>query len=714
MQRLFLLALTFLACMCKGFAQNDTLLIRESVLIAPDAKISYTYHGARSTPDLVPGIRGNGWRTDGYSTWLSIPAGQFKKLYGLSGWFALESYPTDTAAFFSVTDSVTKRSLSICADRFGQLLIGTGTGNAFKYYPVKQQVAKFKWIQLGLALSGNQLRLFVNGKYVTFQQDDLRPISHVTHIIVARDVRQKKEWLSDLTIMNGIVAGFKIWTNPVSEKQWQKDASLALSATPVLAIPGSRFAGDFSRPAYHLLPSANWTNETHGLLFYNNRYHIFNQKNASGLALRQINWGHFSSPDLINWVEHKPVLTPEPGYDKNGIWSGHTVLDDQGKPVILYTAGGDTMGIALAFPKDSNLLEWEKYKHNPVIAGPPPGFKRTDQRDTYVWKENGKWYMIIGYGIETDVHRGAVLLYTSADLKHWSFIHTLFEGQPSIDHSGIFWEMPVFRKIGQKYILLVNKVPEPGIPARALYWTGEFRNEKFIPDNPVPRNFEVINRLLSPSVTLDKDGRLIAIAIIPDEVGGRIAYEHGWTHLYSIPRVWGMQGDKITQQPHPALTSLRGKQVSVARTLIKEDKPLEICKGMHQVEIMATLLPGGAGKFGFYIGKNQDNREYTKIYYDTKTSEWVVDQQHSSLNEQVHASIKKDRYPLDLTKPVRIHLFIDGSVAEIFINDEDAFTTRIFPTRENSNQVEVFTEGGDIEASVDIWKLKPAAMRADF
>ncbi|MCB9347908.1 MAG: hypothetical protein H6573_10425 [Lewinellaceae bacterium] len=56
---------------------------------------------------------------------------------------------------------------------------------------------------------------------------------------------------------------------------------------------------------YHLLPAANWTNETHGLIYHQGKYHIFNQKNGTNVFLGQINWGHYSSPDLLQWTEHR-------------------------------------------------------------------------------------------------------------------------------------------------------------------------------------------------------------------------------------------------------------------------------------------------------------------------------------------------------------------------------------------------------------------------
>ena len=104
-------------------------------------------------------------------------------------------------------------------------------------------------------------------------------------------------------------------------------------------------------------------------------------------------------------------MTPDAAYDKNGIWSGHAVINDDDIPQLIYTAGGDKMGVGIAFPKDTALIEWEKYAGNPVIAKKPAGYTRTDMRDQYVWKEGDVWYMIIGFGIEqTDTPRGFAAL----------------------------------------------------------------------------------------------------------------------------------------------------------------------------------------------------------------------------------------------------------------------------------------------------------------
>ncbi len=418
---------------------------------------------------------------------------------------------------------------------------------------------------------------------------------------------------------------------------------------------------------------------------------------------------------MLHWTEEKPALTPDAAYDKNGIWSGHAVINDDGIPQLIYTAGGDKMGVGIAFPKDTALIEWEKYAGNPVIAEKPAGYTRTDMRDQYVWKEGDVWYMIIGFGIEqTDTPHGALLLYKSADLKRWDFVHLLFEGNPEVDDSGIFWEMPVFKKMGGKYVLLVNRVPHKGIPARCQYWIGDFKNEKFIPDNPVPQNLEVINRLLSPSVVETPEGDVAAIAIIPDEIGGEATYEQGWAHLYSMPRRWQLKDGKLCQTPHPVMKQLREQPTVYSRQALTAAKPCIVSRREHQLEVKATFYPGDAKRFGFTLCKNPDNSEYSLIYYDVEKEELIVDQTHSSLRAHIPLKIRKDHYRLDTAKPVEIRLFIDGSVVEGFINNEDAFTTRIFPLKENSTLLELFSDGKTTEVAAEVWKLKDVKVKMNF
>lgn len=708
------LLMFFLCIFQRGSAQYWSF-DNKNPLEATQKEATLELRNARNRLELTTGVLGKGLRTDGYSTSLKAAISANRTISGCSGWFALESFPTDTAAFFAIKDSDANSSVSVGIDRFGEIIVGTGKGNSFSYLSTGHFLEKFRWYNITYGIGRTNRGIWVNGTKLNADLSSVTFPEKPTEILIGKDFRENFLGQMDLTAINGIIDEVRLWNGPVPYKADRKKIEVLAKKIPMLAIPKERFEDDFSRPKYHLQPAANWTNETHGLIYYKGLYHIFNQKNASNLALRQINWGHFSSPDLVNWTEHKPALSPEKGYDENGIWSGHVILNDEGVPMISYTAGGPRMGIALAFPKDSTLKEWMKYKQNLVVAGQPDGYSRTDLRDTYVWKEGEKWYMVVGFGLVKDgVEKGALLLYSSNDLKSWKFLHTLFEGNPEKDNSGIFWEMPVFKKIRDKYVLLVNKVPHNGVPARALYWVGDFVNEQFVPDNPVPKNLEVINRLLSPSVTEDDEGRICAIAIIPDEISGEAAYLQGWSHLYSMPRVWDLLNGEIVQSPHPVLESLREPGSRVLDTTVISDHSVKLSSGHQQYELLVQIAPNEASRFGFMLHKNPDNSEYTKLYYDADSQEIVVDQRQSSTKKGIPLRIRKGAFVMDKGEPVTFHVFVDGSVVEVFINNQYAFTTRIFPSKQSSDHVEVFSEGDSIKFKAEIWRLKPSHLDMDF
>jgi predicted GH43/DUF377 family glycosyl hydrolase len=78
-------------------------------------------------------------------------------------------------------------------------------------------------------------------------------------------------------------------------------------------------------------------------------------------------------------------------------------------------------------PAAGDLTEWKKFAGNPVIAAPPAGLEVAGFRDPAVWKEGDTWLMALGSGFRGK--GGAVLLYESKDLRHWTYLHPLITGR---------------------------------------------------------------------------------------------------------------------------------------------------------------------------------------------------------------------------------------------------------------------------------------------
>ncbi|MEO8606407.1 MAG: glycoside hydrolase family 32 protein [Chloroflexota bacterium] len=178
-----------------------------------------------------------------------------------------------------------------------------------------------------------------------------------------------------------------------------------------------QFKGDPHRPQYHFLAPANWMNDPNGVIHHQGQYHLFYQYNPNAPVWGDIQWGHAVSQDLIHWTDLPIALSPTPdGADANGCWSGCALIH-QGVPTLIYTGvNSDNRQQACLATSDDDLIVWEKYENNPIIASPPDGLQVLGFRDHSLWQEDGFWYQIIGSGIAEI--GGMVLLYRSQDLRH--------------------------------------------------------------------------------------------------------------------------------------------------------------------------------------------------------------------------------------------------------------------------------------------------------
>jgi len=403
-------------------AQKDTVLalpFSEFKHNGTEEKLTEKYFpvtSVRKQIEKVPALFGTGIRTDGYSTSLTVPiARSLDENVTVAGWFALETYPTDTAGFFAVKNKKDTQWFSACINHFGHPLIGVHTNDVTKYFKSEAIISKFKWLHIVLVVKNKEATLFVNGKKtLSVVSESSGDNSMLDSLVIGKDAMNRAVEIFPTNHINGIIDEVAVIKGGLDESDFTRiNYSNIHALRPNLNIPAIRFEGDFNRPKYHLLPAANWTNETHGLIYYKGNYHIFNQKDGTNLLLRNINWGHFTSPDLLHWTEQHPALSPQEGPDEVGIWSGHCILADDGKPAILYTGAKDTLfAMHLAFPEDDSLLKWKKYEGNPVVNGVPPGYSRYDFRDPYLFKEKDSYYMAVGFGIdENNTRRGALLLF---------------------------------------------------------------------------------------------------------------------------------------------------------------------------------------------------------------------------------------------------------------------------------------------------------------
>jgi sucrose-6-phosphate hydrolase SacC (GH32 family) len=125
------------------------------------------------------------------------------------------------------------------------------------------------------------------------------------------------------------------------------------------------------------------------------------------------------------------------------------------------------------------------------------------------------------------------------------------------------------------------------------------------------------------------------------------------------------------------------------------------------LEIIATFTQWNARRFGLSLRRSPAGEEETRIYFETSSQILYFDRTRSSLNTAVQRNLLSGQLQLSMNESLVLHIFLDRSVIEVFINEHAVFASRIYPTRRDSIGVTAFAEGGEVRLeSLDAWNMR--------
>ncbi|HYK86539.1 MAG TPA: glycoside hydrolase family 32 protein [Ktedonobacteraceae bacterium] len=469
-----------------------------------------------------------------------------------------------------------------------------------------------------------------------------------------------------------------------------------------------KLEGDPHRPHFHFLPPANWMNDPNGLIQWKGQYHLFYQYNPYGAFHAQIHWGHAVSPDLVHWTDLPIALTPTPGRaDANGCWTG-CAIDNDGIPTLLYS--GVYPQIVCLATSDDDLLTWQYYLDNPVIDGPPAELRASTGghfRDPFVWKENNYWYMLIGSGIVGV--GGTILLYRSLDLTHWQYLHPLLVGDASALQplwTGVIWECPNLLTFGDLRVLLFSVQGPQDELFYPLYVTGTFQDEHF---HPQTQGMLVHGGYFyAPQVFRDDQGRYIMWGWLMEGRSKSLSQKAGWSGVMSLPIIVSpLPGSRLSLEPAPELTTLREKHWHYEELELSEGRYFshDDIRG-DRLEMLVECEPGRNSEFGLKFRCSPDGQEQTRLVYQSESQQVSIEREQSSLNAEVDRENCSMAVEADTGEVLKLHIFLDGSVVEVFANGCSYLASRIYPERHDSLGIELFARRGRVTVrSLDIWHL---------
>ena len=459
-------------------------------------------------------------------------------------------------------------------------------------------------------------------------------------------------------------------------------------------------------PRYHFRPERNWINDPVGFTKVDGRYHLFFQYNPIGPEPGIKHWGHAVSSDLVGWEILPVALSPtDGGPDEGGCWSGSvTTLVEP--PHLFYTGvrhdqmRGRREVVCLALG-DRDLRSWRKHP-DVLIPGPPAQLDAVGFRDPFVWRDRDGWCLLVGSGIRG--YGGAVLLYRSEDLLAWRFDGVFFSmpaGQADYE-SGAMWECPQIVPVGDRHVLLLS-IDNPVRPV--LYVVGRVDGSQFVAER--------IGRLdlgpdfFAPASFVDEDGRPLIIAWAPEGRSNDAQVASGWAGVMTLPRALALAPDgRLSSTAAPDLSRLRGRHWHGVGIALSNgvDEPMPLAGS--RLEIAATVRSGGASVIGLRFRMSPDGHEATVVSVDIATGHVTFDRTASSLAPDTTPGVYGGADGWLPGERFRLHVFLDESILELFVDDTLALTGRIYPSRADSVSFAAFAVGGagEIE-TIDIWQL---------
>ncbi|MEE8450682.1 MAG: GH32 C-terminal domain-containing protein, partial [Thermoguttaceae bacterium] len=418
-----------------------------------------------------------------------------------------------------------------------------------------------------------------------------------------------------------------------------------------------KLLSDPYRPGYHfVVPEGRCMPfDPNGAVYWKGRYHLFYIFQDQ----RGHNWGHVSSTDLFHWRHHPTRLV-------SGMFSGNCFINKDGRPTMCYHQVGQ--GNAMAVAVDDELNEWKKLESNPITPKTEPGDPHHGKYrswDPFGWLEGDTYYAIFG-GQRPAIAKSDSLA------GEWKYVGDLLantvEGV-SIDEDVSCAD---FFKFGNQRMLLC-------ISHRlgARYYLGEWKNEQFHPTFHQKMSW-VDNSFFAPESLLDDRGRRIMWAWIFDSPGFKTRMDYGWSGTMSLPRVLSLGSDGLLRMDPPEeIERLRYNARKMTNLTVKADSELAVEGiGGNSIELAVEIEAKDARQFGLKVCCSADGEEQTLVYYDAVEKKLKVDTNRSSLTEGPK-SVEAGPFELKADEPLRLRVFVDKSVVEVFANGRQAVMRRI-------------------------------------
>lgn len=430
---------------------------------------------------------------------------------------------------------------------------------------------------------------------------------------------------------------------------------------------------DEFRPKYHFSPLVGWCNDPHGIIHFNDEYHIFFQYNPYKTNNELIYWGHVTTKDFVHFGDVSCALAPDMEYDNRGCWSGSAIVIEN-VLYLFYTGfaladdGKYYQTICMATSKDGKTFV--KSKANPLIDRRNiPNFASIyDFRDPCIFKENDDYYLIVG---SKNDDKAMLLLYKSHDLSNFEFVKVLVR---SSNH-GTMFECPNILKFKDKNFIIMS--PQ-NIPASNDSYFNISSSLYF----EIPKNYLTHECKIESTREIDHGFEFYA-PTINDEDKIIVAREQMWGRRYYLDEVHSRyinnftlfkkiyyQDNELVFKPLDIYNSLFINEFHEKIKLIKNKEVIyRFSKNYH---LVIEFIPRLETIFECKLSKQNDEYILLKFDFLNKIIEINREKLKIQLNGVEKTSSSKGVRYLKLNSEneiYRIEIFVDLPSIEVFLRN---------------------------------------------
>jgi beta-fructofuranosidase len=689
-------------------------------------------------PQWRSGINGQALLFDGYSTWIERKEGirSIDQAFTIETWLAPRSFGGIEDERLTGIVNQHNRELNqgfiLGVHRHGKWALQIGVdGEWIEVWAENSPIPQLKWSHLAASFNGQEghIKLYLNGEKVaekTIGQNVSMSVSHEALLIGKSNEAMTIENVFSLNVFSGLLDDIKIYNRALNEVEITKSFTDHLlpykgEIPPLpyrdIAIDRSVYDRDPYRPKFHLTPPGHWMNEPHAPLYFKGKYHLFYQHNPQGPYWGNIQWGHWISDDLVHWRD-LPIAIETEADDlaPDGIWSGNAAYDEDGLPVLFFTAGNSSekpnqmTGLARSTYREDQDIDLKKWKKHPVPVTIQPnnmGLHHDGFRDPFVWKEGEIWYQIVGTGIEGV--SGAAILFTSDNLVDWECKGLLYDDKDQeYPFLGEVWELPILLPLGKgKHLFIISPVGR-NADVEVFYWIGTWDKHRyrFIPDQKEPQLIDVGDfHFTGPSAMIDpKTGRLLLFTIAQGRRSLKDEYEAGWAHNGGLPvQLWLRDDGRLGVKPIEELTKLRKKKlVSLENLSVEETNDILAHVKGNMLEIYVEFQDAVASEYGVNVLKSDSGNVGTLLYYNSKEETLNVKKKTNGSNPAQPQSGKL----LLNREQLKLHIYVDCSIVECYANELKSITTRVYPDIEALG-LEIWANDSVTVKSMEVWEMNP-------